>query len=98
MARLEDTVKQAVNEIQQLLKEIKASDEDDLGKLTGAFYEISLAAVQTGHRLNRADQALSGEGADEDEDEERDEDAEQDQQQDEQQQQAKAAAGGNKKK
>jgi hypothetical protein len=55
-----EVTNQAVADLTAKLKELKQSDEDDLGKLAGSFDEIASQADQVAEVLNQADQALTG--------------------------------------
>lgn len=72
MAKSSDLVKNAVQELTTKLKDLKNSDEEDLGKLADMFDEISTTADKAAARLSDADRALSEEeeeGRKEDEEE-----------------------------
>ena len=72
MTKLETVVKQAINELNNAVKDIKQSDEDDLNELASKFDALSAQADQIANRLAQADQALSGSSKD-DQDETEDE-------------------------
>jgi len=72
VAKSSDLVKNAVQELTTKLKDLKNSDEEDLGKLADMFDEISTTADKAAARLSDADRALSEEeeeGRKEDEEE-----------------------------
>jgi hypothetical protein len=60
MPKVSDTVKQSVKELRDLLKQINDGNEEDLGKLADAFYDVSTQAEAIAVRLNEADGALEG--------------------------------------
>jgi hypothetical protein len=63
MASAKALVKDVVSELTDALKELKGADEDDLGELAGKLDNVSEKADEAASRLHKADQALSGEGA-----------------------------------
>jgi hypothetical protein len=67
-----EVTNQAVADLTAKLKELKQSDEDDLGKLAGAFDEISQQADEVAEVLHQADQALAGDTEEEPEAEDED--------------------------
>lgn len=67
MARVADVVSDTVKEITAQLKEIKQSDNDDLNEIAESFDRIAERADQASGSLTKADQALTGEQADEEE-------------------------------
>ncbi len=61
MAKVADTVKQSVKELQDSVKQIKDSDEDDLGTLATMFDDHSELADSIAQRLHDADSILRDE-------------------------------------
>lgn len=62
MAKASDVVSSAVRELTADVKEIKQSDEEDLGKLSELFHNVAQKAYRASSLLFNADEALSGEG------------------------------------
>lgn len=79
MAKSSDLVKNAVQELTTKLKDLKNSDEEDLGKLADMFDEISTTADKAAARLSDADRALSEEEEEEGRKEEEEEPSEESQ-------------------
>lgn len=90
MARANDVISQAVQTISGRLKEIKASDEDDLGKLADSFDQLSADADHYAGLLYRADQALGDQGEDEEDGEEQEQSEEQEEDEEQEPEQKRA--------